>query len=130
MHDVNAVKAIAFGLAADQRSFAGYYRWEVYYSTSSGLLLLPQGFDRRRPTSAAQDPRPPRMSGPLNRCSRAIPRRLLGEPVRGLPDEDESLSGRCCQADSEPEHAHVAQDQVRQAVRDRQGGHDLDQQER
>ena len=30
MHYVNAVKAIASSLAADQRSFAGYYRRMVY----------------------------------------------------------------------------------------------------
>lgn len=52
-HYVNAVKAIASVLAADPRSFAGYYRWDVYYPTSSGVLLLPRGFDRRHPTSAA-----------------------------------------------------------------------------
>ena len=53
MHYVNAVKAIASVLASDPRWFAGYYRWDVYYPTSSGVLLLPRGFDEHRPTSAA-----------------------------------------------------------------------------
>ena len=53
MRYVNAVKAIAHVLTADPRSFAGYYRWSVYYPTSSGVLLLPPGFDHRHRTSAA-----------------------------------------------------------------------------
>jgi membrane-bound lytic murein transglycosylase B len=53
VHYANAVEDIASVLAADPRSFAGYYRWDVYYPTSSGVLLLPQGFDRHRRTSAA-----------------------------------------------------------------------------
>ncbi len=61
---MNAVKAIASVLAADPRSLAGYYRWDVYYPTSSGVLLLPQGFDRHRRTSAA-------------RYARAHPERVL-----------------------------------------------------
>jgi soluble lytic murein transglycosylase-like protein len=54
VHYVNAVRAIAAVLTADPRSFAGYYRWDVYYPTSSGVLLLPRGFDRHHPTSAAR----------------------------------------------------------------------------
>jgi membrane-bound lytic murein transglycosylase B len=54
MHYVNAVKAIASVLAADPRSFAGYYRWDVYYPTSSGVLLLPRGFAQHHRTSAAE----------------------------------------------------------------------------
>jgi hypothetical protein len=52
-HYVNAVKAIASILASDPRWFAGYYRWDVYYPTASGVLLLPQGFDQHHRTSAA-----------------------------------------------------------------------------
>jgi hypothetical protein len=52
-HYVNAVKAIALILASDPRWFAGYYRWDVYYPTASGVLLLPRGFDQHHPTSAA-----------------------------------------------------------------------------
>lgn len=53
VHYANAVKAIASVLVADPGSFAGYYRWDVYYPTSSGVLLLPRGFSEDRPTSAA-----------------------------------------------------------------------------
>jgi membrane-bound lytic murein transglycosylase B len=53
MHYVRAIRAIASVLFADPRSFADYYQWDVYYPTSYGLLLLPRGFDERRPTSAA-----------------------------------------------------------------------------
>jgi hypothetical protein len=52
-HYVNAVKAIASVLASDPRWFADYYRWDVYYPTASGVLLLPRGFDQHHPTSAA-----------------------------------------------------------------------------
>jgi membrane-bound lytic murein transglycosylase B len=53
MHYVDAVKAIASVLIAAPGSFAGYYRWDVYYPTSSGVLLLPRGFSEDRRTSAA-----------------------------------------------------------------------------
>lgn len=52
VHYVNAVKAIASVLVADPGSFAGYYRWDVYYPTSSGTLLLPRGFNEAHRTSA------------------------------------------------------------------------------
>lgn len=53
MHYVSAVKAIASVLVADPGSFAGYYRWDVYYPTQSGALLLPRGFSEHRRTSAS-----------------------------------------------------------------------------
>jgi membrane-bound lytic murein transglycosylase B len=53
IHYVDAVKAIASVLAAHPSAFTGYYHWDVYYPTSSGLLLLPQGFARHHRTSAA-----------------------------------------------------------------------------
>jgi hypothetical protein len=40
-------------LTADPGSFAGYYRWDVYYPTASGVLLLPRGFSQDHRTSAA-----------------------------------------------------------------------------
>lgn len=54
---------------------------------------------------------------------RTVTRPLIGRvvaPCAGLPAEYQSLPGRCCQADSKPEHAHVAQNQIRQTARDRQ----------
>jgi hypothetical protein len=53
VHYRNTVKAIASVLVADPGSFAGYYRWDVYYPTSSGVLLLPRGFSEDHRTSAA-----------------------------------------------------------------------------
>jgi membrane-bound lytic murein transglycosylase B len=53
VHYVNAIKAIASVLVTDPGSFAGYYRWDVYYPTSSGVLLLPRGFSEDHRTSAA-----------------------------------------------------------------------------
>jgi len=41
---VQAVEDYAAILAADPGSFAGYYRWEVYYYTTSGDVLLPIGY--------------------------------------------------------------------------------------
>jgi glucose/arabinose dehydrogenase/soluble lytic murein transglycosylase-like protein len=41
---VSAVKDIAQVLALDPAAFAGYYRWEVYYVTTLGDVLLPVGY--------------------------------------------------------------------------------------
>lgn len=48
---VRAVNAYAAVLAADPAAFAGYYRWEIYYRTTQGDVLLPIGY-------AASDPIP------------------------------------------------------------------------
>jgi len=41
---VRAVKDYAAILADDPASFAGFYRWEVYYYTTAGDVLLPVGY--------------------------------------------------------------------------------------
>lgn len=41
---VRAVKDYAAILAEDPGSFAGYYRWDVYYYTTAGDVLLPVGY--------------------------------------------------------------------------------------
>jgi len=41
---VRAVNDYAAILAADPGAFAGYYRWEVYYYTTAGDVLLPIGY--------------------------------------------------------------------------------------
>lgn len=41
---VRAVNDYAAVLAADLASFAGYYRWDVYYRTTAGDVLLPIGY--------------------------------------------------------------------------------------
>ena len=41
---VRAVKDYAAILAADPGAFGGYYRWDVYYYTTAGDVLLPIGY--------------------------------------------------------------------------------------
>ncbi len=41
---VRAVHDYAAVLAADPAAFAGYYRWDVYYRTTAGDVLLPIGY--------------------------------------------------------------------------------------
>lgn len=41
---VRAVNDYAAVLAADPTRFAGYYRWDVYYRTTAGDVLLPIGY--------------------------------------------------------------------------------------
>ena len=41
---VRAVNQYAAVLAADPAAFAGYYRWDVYYYTTAGDVLLPIGY--------------------------------------------------------------------------------------
>jgi soluble lytic murein transglycosylase-like protein len=46
---VRAINDYAAVLAADPAAFAGYYRWEVYYRTTAGDVLLPVGYVSRSP---------------------------------------------------------------------------------
>jgi hypothetical protein len=48
---VQAVDDYASVLATDPASFAGYYRWDVYYSTTSGDVLLPNGYSEPAPVA-------------------------------------------------------------------------------
>jgi hypothetical protein len=41
---VRAVNDFAAVLAADPAAFAGYYNWDVYYTTTAGDVLLPIGY--------------------------------------------------------------------------------------
>ena len=41
---VRAVSAYAAALGAEPDTFAGYYRWDVYYGTTAGDVLLPVGY--------------------------------------------------------------------------------------
>jgi hypothetical protein len=41
---VAAVKAYASVMAADSRAYDGYYFWQVYYRTTGGTVLLPEGY--------------------------------------------------------------------------------------
>jgi hypothetical protein len=46
---VQAVNDYAAVLAADPAAFAGYYRWDVYYYTTAGDVLLPVGYAATSP---------------------------------------------------------------------------------
>jgi membrane-bound lytic murein transglycosylase B len=46
---VQAVNQYAAVLAADPAAFAGYYRWDVYYLTTAGDVLLPIGYAATSP---------------------------------------------------------------------------------
>jgi hypothetical protein len=46
---VLAVEAYAREMQTDQRSFSGYYYWQVLYRTVKGTYLLPLGYPGVRP---------------------------------------------------------------------------------
>jgi membrane-bound lytic murein transglycosylase B len=46
---VRAVNDYAALIAADPAAFAGYYRWDVYYYTTAGDVLLPIGYSSTSP---------------------------------------------------------------------------------
>jgi soluble lytic murein transglycosylase-like protein len=46
---VGAVNDYAAVLASDSAAFAGYYRWDIYYSTTAGDVLLPIGYAATEP---------------------------------------------------------------------------------
>jgi soluble lytic murein transglycosylase-like protein len=46
---VRAVNDYAAVLATDPAAFAGYYRWDVYYRTTAGDVLLPIGYHATSP---------------------------------------------------------------------------------
>jgi hypothetical protein len=46
---VRAVNDYAAVLAADPGAFAGYYRWDVYFRTTAGDVLLPIGYESAAP---------------------------------------------------------------------------------
>lgn len=50
---VQAVNDYAAVLAADPAAFTGYYRWDVYYNTTAGDVLLPIGYVASAPIPVA-----------------------------------------------------------------------------
>jgi membrane-bound lytic murein transglycosylase B len=45
---VDAVRTYADVIATDQElAYRGYYHWQVYYATTSGVMLLPEGYPQR-----------------------------------------------------------------------------------
>ena len=51
---VRAVHDYAALIAAHPGAFAGYHRWDVYYNTTSGDILLPVGYAQPAPIPAAE----------------------------------------------------------------------------
>jgi hypothetical protein len=41
---VDAVQSYAQLMLADERAFFGYYHWQVYYATTNGTFVLPEGY--------------------------------------------------------------------------------------
>ena len=50
---VSAVNDYAAALASDPAAFAGYYRWDTYYQTTAGDVLLPIGYAATEPIPVA-----------------------------------------------------------------------------
>ncbi|MFG1930388.1 transglycosylase SLT domain-containing protein [Mycobacterium sp. NPDC048908] len=50
---VQAVNDYAAVLAADPAAYAGYYRWDVYYNTTAGDVVLPVGYSATSPIPVA-----------------------------------------------------------------------------
>ena len=53
---VRAVHDYAAVIAAHPGAYAGYHRWDVYYNTTSGDILLPVGYAQAAPIPAADYP--------------------------------------------------------------------------
>ena len=51
---VRAVDDYAAVLAADPAAFTGYYRWDVYYKTTAGDVLLPIGYAAAAPIAVGE----------------------------------------------------------------------------
>lgn len=51
---VQAVDDYAAVLATDPATFAGYYRWDIYYHTTAGDVLLPVGYVATSPIPATE----------------------------------------------------------------------------
>lgn len=51
---VQGITDYAAVLAADPAAFNGYHRWEVYYRTTAGDVLLPVGYSATSPIPVAE----------------------------------------------------------------------------
>jgi hypothetical protein len=50
---LDAVKAYAANMQADERAYLGYHAWEVFYASSAGSFHLPVGYDEPAPVPVA-----------------------------------------------------------------------------
>jgi hypothetical protein len=69
---VRAVNDYAAVLAAEPRAFAGYYRWEVYYRTTAGDILLPVGYVATSPIPVQESRRPSAVASRLESRRTAV----------------------------------------------------------
>jgi hypothetical protein len=53
---VDAVQSYAQLMLSDERAFLGYYEWQVYYATTDGTFVLPEGYPGKpaRPVTPAR----------------------------------------------------------------------------
>jgi hypothetical protein len=49
---LDAVKAYAANMAADERAYLGYHAWEVFYASAAGSFHLPVGYEEPTPVPA------------------------------------------------------------------------------
>lgn len=49
---LDAVKAYAANMAADERAYLGYHAWEVFYASAAGSFHLPVGYEEATPVPA------------------------------------------------------------------------------
>ena len=96
---VQAVNDYAAVLAADPAAFAGYHRWDVYYNTTAGDVLLPIGYSATAPIPVADYLATPAMASPAVRISsqsEQILQTLLtvrnNAPGAGLSERSETVS--------------------------------------
>lgn len=52
-HYVSAVRSYAAVLDADPAAYYGYHAWQVYYLSTEGVVVLPEGYTQREPVLAA-----------------------------------------------------------------------------
>ena len=50
---VAAITAYAQNMAADERAYAGYHAWQVFFASSAGDVRLPVGYEHPEPIDAA-----------------------------------------------------------------------------
>ena len=53
-HYVDAVTAYATVMMNDERAYHGYHAWEIYFTTTAGLIRIPVGYDHTTPVPVEQ----------------------------------------------------------------------------
>lgn len=49
---VTAVRSYAAVMEADEAAYYGYHAWQVYFLSTAGLIVLPEGYDQAEPIEA------------------------------------------------------------------------------